>query len=536
MKRRLKILAASAGAALGLGALVLALLLAQGEPEGIIVGVSALPDSLNPVLEQNLSGMNANELLFDGLTNFEVDPFSGTLSTEFALAEAIDQDPSTRKTYTVRLREVFWHDGTPLTAEDVVYSWKAYVDPANASPQRDYLSSFIQEARVLDARSLIIEFRRPIPEFRAYPVLSFKIIPSTFQGRRMAVNMRSGENERRFAVEPVGTGPFRLADWEIGKWLAFSAHASYFRKRPAAASLVMKKVVDPVVRMNEFRKGRINLILETSPLDRERTRNMRGVEVNWYLPYSFYQVAINARKGALADPRARRALSMALDRSTLVPGLTDRTEGVVLNSGPFPSNLFERTVPEYVKGHLTDPAPRDPAAARQSALDSGLAGSRLILLYPDSLGEFGERMASGLASQLAALGLEVEPRRTGDQVFRRLVYIEKDFDLALLYCDGFDNGYSALGELFRSDGIMNVSGIADAELDGLFREWSVAVELPRWVEASARIHQRVGELAPAIFLCTMEKDVYSRGLSDLSIASDNPFLSAEHWSLTGDGA
>jgi hypothetical protein len=90
--------------------------------------------------------------------------------------------------------------------------------------------------------------------------------------------------------------------------------------------------------------------------------------------------------------------------------------------------------------------------------------------------------------------------------------MEKKFDLALIYNDGFDNGYSAMGELFRSDGLLNVSGIADAKLDELFKEWSVAVEVPRWVEASARIHQRVGDLAPAVFLFTMEKDVYSRGL------------------------
>jgi ABC-type transport system substrate-binding protein len=155
----------------------------------------------------------------------------------------------------------------------------------------------------------------------------------------------------------------------------------------------MKKVVDPVVRMNEFRKGRINLILETSPLDRERVGSIRGVDMNWYLPYSFYQVAINARRGPLADPRSRRALSMMVDRASLVPGVTDRPEGVVMNTGPFPANLFERTVPEYVKGPLPDPAPRDPAAARQLALDGGLAGTRAILLFPDSLGDFGERLA-----------------------------------------------------------------------------------------------------------------------------------------------
>jgi ABC-type transport system substrate-binding protein len=96
------------------------------------------------VLAQNISGLNADELVFDGLVNFEVDPESGKLYPELALAEAIEQDPATKKDYTVLLRQVYWHDGTELTAEDVEYSFAAYTDEENDSPKRDYLLSFIR--------------------------------------------------------------------------------------------------------------------------------------------------------------------------------------------------------------------------------------------------------------------------------------------------------------------------------------------------------------------------------------------------------
>jgi hypothetical protein len=78
----------------------------QREPEGLVVGISTLPDSLNPVLEQNLQGKNANELVFDGLANFEVDVASGKLNAELALADSITQDPVTKTTYTVVLKDV----------------------------------------------------------------------------------------------------------------------------------------------------------------------------------------------------------------------------------------------------------------------------------------------------------------------------------------------------------------------------------------------------------------------------------------------
>ena len=337
-------------AAAGLGIF----LLWKPEPKGIVVAVSNLPDSLNPVLDQNVSGLNADELVFDGLVNFEVDPESGKLYPELALAEAIEQDPATKKDYSVLLRQVYWHDGTELTAEDVEYSFAAYTDEENDSPKRDYLLSFIKSVKAVDARTVSIEFTKPLPPFRAYPVLTFKIIPATYRGQKMETNMRSGENERNFAVEPVGTGPFKLTGWEIGKWVSFDANGTYFKKRPQATSLVIKKVIDPIIRMNELRRSRVNLILETSPLDRPQVEKMSRVDIESFLPYAFYQVAINTRLFRNAD--ARRAMSMVLDRASLVPAITNRDQGVVLNYGPFPSDLFARNIPEYVATPVPEPA------------------------------------------------------------------------------------------------------------------------------------------------------------------------------------
>ena len=206
----------------------------KNQPRGIVVAVSNLPDSLNPVLEQNTSGMNAAELVFDGLVNFEVDAQSVSLYPQLALAESIEQNPEDKKTYRILLREAFWHNGNPVVAEDVKYSFDAYMDEQNASPKKAYLASFIREVRIVNAGTVEIEFINPIPEFRAYPVLTFKIIPSLYQDRKMDTNMRSGENERNFAVAPVGTGPYRLTGWEIGKWVGFEVNGAYFKGVPKA--------------------------------------------------------------------------------------------------------------------------------------------------------------------------------------------------------------------------------------------------------------------------------------------------------------
>lgn len=292
MKNKKTLIAAIVVAAIAVISVV-GVIIWKSQPKGMVVAVSTLPDSLNPVLEQNTSALNADELIFDGLTNFEVDEVSGRLYTELALAENIEQNQKDKKTYTVTLRDVNWHDDTPVTADDVVYSFNAYTLEENNSPKRDYLLSFISSVKAIDDKTVEIVFKNPMPEFRAYPVLTFKIIPSRFQGQEMDVNMRNGELERKFATEPVGTGPFKLESWEIGKWLTFKGNGLYFKTVPQADSLVMKRVIDPIVRMNELRKGRINVILETNPMDRASVAKIPKVDINSYMPYAFYDVAIN---------------------------------------------------------------------------------------------------------------------------------------------------------------------------------------------------------------------------------------------------
>jgi len=504
----------------------------EKSPEGIVIGSSNLPDSLNPILEQNTAALNADELVFDGLVNFEVDAASGKISSELAIAESITQDPVTKKIYTVTLRQMTWHDGTELTAKDVVFSYNAYVEPLNKSPKREYILSFIKKVKAIDDKTVEITFRKPIPPFRVYPVLTFKIIPESYNGKKLALNLRSGENERLFAVQPIGTGPFRLASWEIGKWLTFSANPGYFRRQPAAGTLIIRKFIDPVIRLNEFRKGRINLILETSPLDRPKIEGISGVDINWYLPYAFYKVAINSKSSLFNNAYSRQALPASLNRAALVPGITDRKD-VVLNYGPFPSNLFSLNMKEYNVEPLKDTMPYDIALAEKLAVSGGINEKAAILLYPDSLGEFGKKISEGMVKQFAEIGLTVTAKRTGDQVFNRLVFVEKNYDLALLYCDGFDNLYSDLDKWYRSDGMYNIFGIQDEDLDLLFDTWDSTVVMADWTRITRQIHDRILSLAPAVYLCTLEKDVYSRKIKNIVIASDNPFLSAEDWSLVG---
>lgn len=499
--------------------------------KGMVVAVSNLPDSLNPILEQNTTGLNINELLFDGLTNFEVNSNSGTLYTDFALAESIEQNKD-RKTYTAILRDLHWHDESPVIAEDVVYSFKAYTYEGNNSPQRDYLNSFIKEVRAIDSKTVEIEFREPLPEFRAYPVLTFKIIPCRYNGSKLDIDLRKGSTERKFSTNPIGTGPYKLKSWDIGKSLSFTANGLYYKTVPKADTLEIRRMIDPIVRMNELKKGGINIILETNPMDRATIQQIDNVDINSYMPNAFYQVEINTK--VFQRVEARQAMAMALNKEKLVPGVTDNESLTIINNGPFPSNIFAMNASDYIDEPLPNHLPYDVNRARQLAEKGNISGQNAILIYPDSMGDFGKEMAEGIAYQLSEIGLKVEVKRTGNQVFQKAVYKDKSYELALVYHDGFDNIYSSIGDMYKSKGSLNVTGVSDAKLNTLITNYEKEIVTSKWIDLVLQINERVTTLSPAIYLCSIQKDVYSRGVGNVLIASDNPFLSVEQWTFKRD--
>lgn len=495
--------------------------------KGLVIGQSTLPDSFNPVLEQNLAGLNVNELLYDGLVNFEIDPANGVMYSEFALAKNIEQSEVDKKTYTIYLNEkATWHDGRKVTTSDVLYSYRAYTTKDNKSPSRDYIMSFIADVRPIDDTTLDIVFKEPLPPFRAYPVLTFKIIPEFYEGKKMNVEMRSGSLERKFATKPIGSGPFSVSKIDIGRGIEFKRNENYFKTRPNAAYIQIKRIIDPEIRLNELNKGNINLILETSPTDRQKVSLIDNLDINSYMPFAFYQIDINTKR--FPDVKERKAMALALDKQNLVPGITDDEDLVIINNGPYPSNLFSTNIPEY----YSDPMPAtllyDEKQASNLASKSGLINKNPILIYPDSMGEFGDALAKGFAKQLSEIGVKIEVRKLANKVYKKSLDT-REYDLALRYYEGFDNLYSTLSELYTSHGIENVTQLKDSTVDDLFKKLATENVTSKWIDLILKTDARLCELCPALYLCCINKDVYSRGISQIIIGSDNPFLSVEYW-------
>ena len=518
---------------------------------GIVVAVSEEPNTLNPVLKQNMTAMNINEMLYDGLANYEIE--NGFKKLKYAIASNIEQDGKKQSLYHIDLRrDVKFHDGTPCTADDVVFSYNAYLNDANGATEKEYLSNLIKSVtKGDDEYSVDINFQKPMPDYRVEPILTnVKIIPATYKGMQLNENLADDANAKKFGLEPIGTGPYKFASWEAGNQVTFEKNYEYFAKpeldkkpdpedkKAKALTVVVKVMADPVTRLQEMSKNRVNLILETNPADRQTVKDFNDnakkndtqIEIVSYMPYAFYQLAINTNVITKVD--GRKAIAKAINKPQLVPGITNANDGsVIINDGPYPANTFEDTIAEYYDNvEIPNLNEYELTVAQKLAATSKLNSQNYILVYPDTLGAFGENLANAISVQLKQLGISVTARKLGASVYDEEVKQNKTFQLALQYCDGYDDHYTTLTSMYATTGKENVTGVRDKKLDQYLSEAEIADTTEKWHDAVLKVNRKVAELVPTVALCTVQKEVYAKNLEGVKILTDNVFLSVEDWS------
>src|ERR687896_148190 len=213
------------------------------------------PRSLDPALSTDVPTGRAVGYLFDGLTQFTPDA-----KLEPGLAERWDVSPD-GMTYTFRLRRgVKFHDGTPFVARQVVRSWQRVLDPAVRGGRgwplypirgaRDYAEGRGQSISGLTApndSTVVVVLTEPFaifPKLLAMPVAS--IVPDSIPSN--------------FGERPVGTGPWRFAEWKHDDYLLFARNPDHWDGAPKADSLRARIIAEPSSAVAEFESGTVDVL------------------------------------------------------------------------------------------------------------------------------------------------------------------------------------------------------------------------------------------------------------------------------------
>ncbi|WP_229889932.1 ABC transporter substrate-binding protein, partial [Streptomyces griseomycini] len=263
--------------------------------ESVVIGVSTEPDTLSPLLGY---GKDGNSKIFDGLLARNAD-----LSLEPALAKALPEVTDGGRTYTYTLREgVKFSDGEPLTADDVVFTYRTVLDDETNNTAKSELDA-IKEVKAEGDDKVVFTLDYPYAAFAARTVLP--IVPEHIAGGQ-------DPNTGSFNTKPVGTGPYVLAGWSKGEKLTFKANPDYWGGAPKVKKLTMAIIADDDVRATRLRSGDLdgatlppNLAATFEGDDDKKTYRATS--------YDFRAVTLPTGNPVTGDTAIRRALDLAVD-------------------------------------------------------------------------------------------------------------------------------------------------------------------------------------------------------------------------------
>jgi oligopeptide transport system substrate-binding protein len=295
--------------------------------KSLSVSLGAEPLTMDPALNQAADVATVMNHLFEGLTRYSSDK-----KTVNAQAKDI-QVSSDRKTYTITLRDdIKWSDGKPVTAGDFEYAWKRAVDPKTAS-QYVYIFDPVLNANEIaagkkdkdtlgikaqDDKTLIVTLRDPCPYFDE--LLSFS---AYFPLRKDIV-----EGNEKWTQSPktyISNGAFMLKEWSHKESITLEKNPNYYDKDKIKLDTIKFVLLeDDSARLAAYQNGEISFCYTIPAEEIPSWQSKPDFQKVPDLGTNF--VDFNCKKKPFDNPKVRKALSLAIDRSYLVDTVTKKTQ------------------------------------------------------------------------------------------------------------------------------------------------------------------------------------------------------------------
>jgi peptide/nickel transport system substrate-binding protein len=293
----------------------------------LVIGAFAEPDILLPPLTTTAQGQQIVDAVFERLAD-PVEDSTGLTRYRPALAERWSwSGDSLAIDFTIDAR-ARWHDGQPVTARDVAFTWRATVDSALAAPGASALAR-IDSVVAVDERTARFTFTRRSAQQLDDAVRQLRILPAHLLDSIPRAQWRSAP----FARRPVGSGRFRFKQWEAGSRVEVIADSVHPRGRPSLDRVVWSVSADPATAIRRLFAGEVDFLENVRPDAAPEFAAQPSVRLLRVpsLVYGFLQ--FNLDRGAaspLREQGVRQAVTMAIDRAVVVQSVFDTLARVAL--------------------------------------------------------------------------------------------------------------------------------------------------------------------------------------------------------------
>nr|WP_206326358.1 ABC transporter substrate-binding protein [Streptomyces sp. N502] len=305
--------------------------------------------------------MAANNHIYEGL--LDTDPISREPYP--ALATAVPADlTATSWTFTLRPGATF-HDGRPVTADDVVFVFDRILDPGTQTLAKGFFEPWLKDVRTVDERNVELVLKFPFPEGVSRLTLA-KIMPKHVFSRPGAWN----DAIRGLAV---GSGPYRQTAHHPKSNTTFEAFAGYNGPRPPAfRKMNWLTIVDAAPRVAKISGGSAGAqIADNIPYANIGRLESSGLTVAGGAGMNNLFLMFNTRHKPFDDVRVRQALHYAIDREKIV-------EVALKGHGKPSSSFLDEANPAYRRARTV--YDHDPDRARALLREAGVSGLRIDVL------------------------------------------------------------------------------------------------------------------------------------------------------------
>lgn len=422
-----------------------------------VVAIDSDPETLNLGITTGYSAGDVGSKIFEGL--IWLDP---SFTPQPALASSWTISPD-GKTYTFKLHQnVKWQDGQAFSSADVKTTFDQIL--AKFHPRSSVtLKNVNAQVSAPDPQTVVFTLAKAYAPFLVgLSVFDAPILPShRYQGSDVKTNPAN--------QKPVGTGPFKLTEWNRGSNLKAVRNDTYWGKKPGLDSIVFQVVPQGANRSTGLQTGEMDFVadfyLPKADVTRLGADSKLQSKTGQGTPAIDF-VMFNTKRAALAKPEVRQALAFAINRDTLV-------KQAMNGRGRPGTGAFGDGFPWLVNKDVSYQKlyPYDTAKARSLLTAAGVAqGTHLTLVYDTARPQFvsGSQI---IRDELSQVGLTVDLVPLERSVVIQKVFVQKDFDMTLQ--SFVSSGDPAIGyhRLYVTTTgtaqFTNASGYSNPEVDSL---------------------------------------------------------------------
>lgn len=437
----------------------------------LVIAVDADVDTLHPTDFSTTVELNILDQIYDTLMYMNPD---GTEDPEPRIAESYEISEDGLD-YTFHLRDdVTFHDGTPVTVDDVVFSLELYKESEYQGSQISMMAS----VEAVDESTVVCHLDSPYAPFLQGILSPFICSKDYYE-----------EDPDAFVTSPIGSGPYKFVSRSTGSNVILTANEDYYRGAPVIKDITFEVIPDVATKAIALQTGEVSFAEVDSSVLSQLEANP-AISIDEVSTSGFAYISMNTEKEPFSDPRVRQAINYAVDRENLVQVCYDGKAEV--NSNICAKHRFGYSDDQMQYTY-------DPEKAKELLAEAGIT-------TPYNLGELlvaekYSNLATVIQNDLKAVGLEVTI-----SVKEFNAYISDltsgNYDITALVMT-LEGDTQTLEMAFITDyiGTANNARYSDPEMDELFNQTRTETDTEKRAALFGQILSKAQDEAIYAILC-----------------------------------